>query len=135
MYLHLNVLGGVLLRLGSGCELPSDGNLVGSLFNRAPDVIGEMACQLDRSDHGRKNWKQLSVKLNVPRKDFLRFELWSDENPTKELFTFLCTSRPRMTVGELTAHLDALSLQIAKDVIVNSSRGLFFRVTSLHFLV
>lgn len=93
----------------------NDDTLVCSLFDSDPDIIGDMAFLLDKQKLGLKDWADLAAKLGVARTTFTSFETCSTDNPTEQLFDILKVRFPRLTVGKLIEHLDAIN---RRDVIL-----------------
>ena len=100
---------------------------MGSLFDSHPQVIAKMAFLLDKEEKpGRRNWKQLADMFDVPRSDSQNFGESLDENPTERLFEYLCSTRPRLTIGEVKEQLKILEMQVVLDVLAESKKGWFF---------
>lgn len=93
----------------------NDDTFVCSLFDSDPDIIGEMAFLLDKQKMGLKDWADLAAKLGVPRTIFTSFETCSTDNPTEQLFDIVKARFPRLTVGKLIDHLNAIN---RRDVIL-----------------
>ncbi|XP_078382634.1 uncharacterized protein LOC144665279 isoform X2 [Oculina patagonica] len=98
------------------CDPPAlnDETLVCSLFDSDPDIIGEMAVFLDKQKPGLKKWSHLAAKLEITRKIFKTFETSSTDNPTEKFFDIVKVKFPKLTVGELIGHLEAIQ---RRDVI------------------
>lgn len=98
----------------------NDDTLVKDLYEMKVDIIGEMAIQLDLEQPGKKNWRELAAELGVPRRDYLSFGTDPDNKPTEELFKYLVTLYPELTMGKLKQSLGRL---LREDVVVvmNSS--------------
>ena len=105
--------------------------LVSSLFDSNPDIIGEMAFLLDKDKHGVKGWRDLAAQLDIARKVFRTFESSTDENPTNDLFEWLCIHQPRLTIGELKSHLDDLQRPDVVVAISQSNMGWFCYVCNV----
>ena len=100
---------------------------MGSLFDSHPQVIAKMAFWLDKEEKpGKRNWKQLADMFGVPRSESQSFGESLDENPTEQLFEYLCHRRPRLTTGEVKKHLKILKMQDVLDVLAESEKGWFF---------
>lgn len=97
--------------------------MVCSLFDSDPDIIGEMAFLLDKQKLGLKDWSDLAAKLGVTRTTFTSFETCSTVNPTEELFEILKVRFPRLTVGKLIDHLDAIRRRDVITAIRKSTNG------------
>ena len=97
---------------------------VGSLFDRHPDLIGEMAFLLDKETSGIKNWKQLADKFDVPRSVSEKFGDPTDYDPSMDLLDHLIATRdPPLTIGDLKKSLKDLKLQEVFDVVTQSDKG------------
>ena len=94
-----------------------------SLFDSDPDIIGEMAFLLDKQKLGLKDWADLAGKLGVTRTIFTSFETCSTDNPTVQLFDILEVRFPRLTVGKLIEHLDAINRRDVIFAIKKSTTG------------
>ena len=92
-----------------------------SLSEMDADVIGEMATQLDLQQKGKDNWKDLVAELGVPRSTFLL--LGTDNKPTKELFEYLITHYPNLTMKELRHKFRQLTRTDVVEVMEHSSSG------------
>ena len=103
----------------------NDDTVVCSLFDSDPDIIGEMAFLLDKQKLGLKGWADLAAKLSVSRTTFMSFETCSTDNPTEQLFDILKVHFPRLTVGKLIDHLDAINRRDVILAIKKSTKGLF----------
>ena len=101
----------------------NDETLVCSLFDSDPDIIGEIAYLLDIQKSGVKNWSFLAPKLGIPRKIFKSFENSSTDNPTENLFEILIVHFPKLTVGELIDHLEAIKRRDVIRAIEKSTMG------------
>ena len=93
----------------------NDDTFVCSLFDSDPDIIGEMAFLLDKQKMGLKDWADLAAKLGVSRTIFTSFETCITDNPTEQLFDIVKARFPRLTVGKLIDHLNAIN---RRDVIL-----------------
>ena len=102
----------------------NDDTLVCSLFDSNPDIIGEMAFLLDKQKSGLKDWADLAAKLGVARTTFTSFESCSTDNPTEQLFDILKVRFPKLTVGKLIGHLDAINRRDVIVAIKKSTKGL-----------
>ena len=87
------------------------------------DIIGEMASKLDLQHKGKNNWKELAAELGVPRREFLVFGSDPDNKPTKELFEYLITRYPDLTMRDLKHKLRDLTRTDVVEVIEQSSSG------------
>lgn len=82
-----------------------------------------MAFLLDKQKLGLKDWADLAAKLGVARTTFTSFETCSTDNPTEQLFDILKVRFPRLTVGKLIEHLDAINRRDVILAIEKSTRG------------
>lgn len=94
-----------------------------SLFDSDPDIIGEMAVFLDKQKPGLKNWSNLAAKLGVTRNIFKTFETSSTDNPTEQFFDIVKVKFPKLTVGELIGHLEAIKRRDVINAIQESVKG------------
>lgn len=94
-----------------------------SLFDSDPDIIGEMAVLLDRQKPGLNNWSHLAAKLGVNRTTFKTFESSSTDNPTEAFFEIVKVKFPKLTVGELIGHLEAMQRRDVINAIQESTQG------------
>ena len=95
------------------------------------DIIGEMASKLDLQHKGKNNWKELAAELGVPRREFLVFGSDPDNKPTKELFEYLITRYPDLTMKDLKHKLRELTRTDVVEVIEQSSSGCYITYTVL----
>ena len=100
----------------------NDETFVCSLFDSDPDIIGEMAVYLDKQKTGLKNWSHLAAKLGVARKTFKTFETSSTGNPTEEFFEIVEVQFPKLTIGELISHLEAIERRDVINAIKSAKR-------------
>lgn len=82
-----------------------------------------MAFLLDKQKLGLKDWADLAAKLGVARTTFTSFETCSTDNPTEQLFDILKVRFPRLTVGKLIEHLDAINRRDVILAIEKSTKG------------
>ena len=71
-------------------------------------LLDEIALALDVTSLVLANWYHLAIKLGVPREDCWNFEKRSTQSPTNELFQYLETTRPQMTLKKLKQTLHEL---------------------------
>ena len=71
-------------------------------------LLDEIALALDATSPVLGNWYHLAIKLGVPRKDCWNFERHSTQSPTNDLFQYLETTRPQMTIKELRESLHSM---------------------------
>ena len=64
-------------------------------------LLDEIALKLDVQSMTLANWRSLAVKLGVPSKTFKLFERRSTQSPTNQLFEYLGSTCPHMTVKTL----------------------------------
>lgn len=83
-------------------------------------LLDEIALALDSTSRVTANWQKLATKLGVPREAYLELGRRSTQNPTYQLFQYLTTSRPQMTVKILK---DALHF-IARNDLFNTLQNL-----------
>ena len=62
---------------------------MGSLFDSHPLIIGEIAVLLDVNEPGKKNWRQLADRFDVPKSDSQNFGESIQGNPTEELLEYV----------------------------------------------
>ena len=72
---------------------------------------------------GLKDWVQLAVKLGIPRNVYKSFETCYTNNPTEGLFEYLKIHFPKMRVGELITHLEAMKRPDVVKAIEKSTEG------------
>lgn len=82
-----------------------------------------MAVFLDKQKPGLKNWSHLAAKLGVTRKTFKTFETSNTGNPTEEFFEIVKVKFPKLTVGELIGHLEAIQRRDVINAIQESDKG------------
>ena len=70
-----------------------------------------------------KNWVQLAGKLDIPKKVSKSFGTCNTDNPTEQLFEYLKTRFPEMTVEELITHLEAMQRPDVVKAIKGSTEG------------
>ncbi len=85
-----------------------------------------MAVFLDKHKPGLKNWSHLAATLGIPRKIFKTFESSSTDNPAEEFFDIVKVKLPKMTVGDLIGHLEAMQRRDVIIAIQESINGLFY---------
>ena len=64
-------------------------------------LLDEIALKLDVQSMTLANWSNLALMLRVPRKTFALFERRSTQSPTNQLFEYLGSHCPHMTVKTL----------------------------------
>ena len=77
-------------------------------------LLDEIALKLDVQSMTLANWSSLAVKLGVPRQTFKLFERRSTQSPTNQLFEYLGSTCPQMTVKTLD---EALTKMERKDLL------------------
>ena len=73
-----------------------------------PGLLDDIALALDGTSLVLANWYNLAIKFSVPRKDCWKFERLSTQNPTNELFQYLESTCPQMTLKELKETLSSM---------------------------
>lgn len=83
---------------------------------RSPNgsLLDEIALKLDVQSMTLANWGSLALKLGVPRKTFKLFERRSTQSPTNQLFEYLGSTCPHMTVKTLE---EAMKKMERKDLL------------------
>ena len=75
--------------------------------------LESIATYLDDAPHFG-NWEHLARALGVDRKTYIQFGTHPANNPTKQLFDHLRTSRPKLNVGELRKVIEEMK---RKDIL------------------
>ena len=77
-------------------------------------LLDEIALKLDVQSMTLANWSSLALKLGVPRNTFKPFERRSTQSPTNQLFEYLGSTCPHMTVKTVE---EALTKMERKDLL------------------
>ena len=77
-------------------------------------LLDEIGLKLDVQSKILANWSSLALKLGVPKKTFKLFERRSTQSPTNQLFEYLGSTCPHMTVKTLE---EALTKMKRKDLL------------------
>ena len=77
-------------------------------------LLDEIALKLDVQSKILANWSSLALKLGVPSKTFKLFERRSTQSPTNQLFEYVGSTCPHMTVKTLE---EALTKMERKDLL------------------
>ena len=57
------------------------------------------------------NWSKFALKLGIPKEDCRQFEIRILDDPTNQLFKYLETARPKLTLKELEDALRSDSMK------------------------
>ena len=77
-------------------------------------LLDEIALKLDVQSMTLANWSSLALKLGVPRETVKLFERRSTQSPTNQLFEYVGSTCPHMTVKTLE---EALTKMERKDLL------------------
>ena len=77
-------------------------------------LLDEIALKLDVQSKILANWSSLALKLGVPKETFTQFERRSTQSPTNQLFEYVGSTCPHMTVKTLE---EALTKMERKDLL------------------
>ena len=80
--------------------------------------LESIATYLDDAPHFG-NWERLARALGVNRKTYVQFGTHPANNPTKQLFDYLRTSRPKFNVGELRKVIEEMKRKDILQIILN----------------
>ena len=90
-----------------------------------------MALALDATSLVLGNWYKLAMKLGVPRNDCWKLETRSTQNPTNQLFQYLETARPQMTLKKLKEALQSMTRNDLLKIIQKQNLEGMFQVQRL----
>ena len=100
-------------------------------------LLDDIALSLDGRSRVLGNWFNLAMKLDVPREACWRFGTRSTQNPTNQLFQYLETQRPRMTLKEFKEALQSMTRNDLLQIIATHNmegKSLISPVSDLLFL-
>ena len=82
-------------------------------------VLDEIALALDVNSKVLANWGKLALALKVPRKIFKQFERRSVQSPTNQLFEYLASTCPQMTLKPLKEALKRMTRNDLLKLLLN----------------
>ena len=85
-------------------------------------LLDKLSKYLDRESRAIKCWKHLAYIVGVPTEETRKFDVFTERSPTEDLFNYLLTWNPDLTVGDLK---EVLKAAYRNDVIESLEKGTF----------